>query len=372
MGSPTGQEGGMTLSKLPSGRWRARVWDRTQHKDVPVAAVLGLPKGTTWETKREARAAREKARERLCGPNAAQVTVGAWWERWTSDPLFSRPKPSTDLHNRERTKAFAARYRDMPLTDVSRRLVMNEWLAGGKNAGTVPALRAMFNDALDHELIDRNPFARLGIRRTKGNRDVDPPREEQVWDLIRAARKLGPPSWAAWLQTAAFTGMRPGELDALRWERLDFERGRISVTEQVTARGGFSLPKNGRRRTALMTPPAREALLSLAEEADFVFVNLRGEHWSQSARAYWWKATRAAADYDGTLYLATRHFAGWYMRNVLGLNSEDVAVALGHTDGGELVRSLYGHLDHGRALDRVQAAYEGRSNVRTLRAVSDG
>lgn len=43
--------------------------------------------------------------------------------------------------------------------------------------------------------------------------------------------------------------------------------------------------------------------------------------------------------------------------NVLDLPSEDVAIALGHTDGGELVRRLYGHRDHERALDRVATAY---------------
>ena len=64
---------------------------------------------------------------------------------------------------------------------------------------------------------------------------------------------------------------------------------------------------------------------------------------------------RAAAGWDGSLYLATRHFAGWYMINVLELPSEDVAIALGHTDGGELVRNLYGHRDRERALDRVTA-----------------
>jgi hypothetical protein len=43
------------------------------------------------------------------------------------------------------------------------------------------------------------------------------------------------------------------------------------------------------------------------------------------------------------------------MINVLELPSEDVAIALGHTDGGELVRKLYGHRDREWALDRVTA-----------------
>jgi hypothetical protein len=89
-----------------------------------------------------------------------------------------------------------------------------------------------------------------------------------------------------------------------------------------------------------------------------------GAHWTASARAYHWKAVRSTAGWQGSLYLATRHFAGWYMVNVLELPSEDVAIALGHTDGGELVRKLYGHRDQERALDRVTAAYGHREDSR--------
>jgi hypothetical protein len=66
---------------------------------------------------------------------------------------------------------------------------------------------------------------------------------------------------------------------------------------------------------------------------------------------------RAAAGWERSLYLATRHFAGWYMVNVLEMPSEDVAIALGHQDNGNLVRRLYGHRDKHRALDRIVGAY---------------
>jgi hypothetical protein len=39
------------------------------------------------------------------------------------------------------------------------------------------------------------------------------------------------------------------------------------------------------------------------------------------------------------------------------MSSEDVAIAPGNQDGGNLVRRLYGHRDKGRALDRVVGAY---------------
>lgn len=57
------------------------------------------------------------------------------------------------------------------------------------------------------------------------------------------------------------------------------------------------------------------------------------------------------------------------MVNVLEVPSEDVAIALGHTDGGELVRRLYGHRDHERALHRVTAAYARAASLTQMRLV---
>lgn len=360
----------MSLSRLPSGRWRAQVYDPACGRNVSVSRVLGG--SGTFATKGEAKRARELARAQLGEVQPATVTLAAFWERWTTDPLFARPKESTNIHNRERTKAFVAQYGARSI-DAIDDAVVAEWLAGGVRNGTVPALRAMFNDAASAKagrVVRGNPFARLGISRGPGRRHEQPPSEEQVWRIIRCARDLATPSFAAWLQVAAFTGLRPGELDALRRVNVDLARSRIRVLEQFSAATRtFTLPKNGQTRKAPLTDPAREALVSLPAESEFCFAPIRGEHWTASSRAYHWKAVRAAAGWEGSLYLATRHFAGWYMVNVLDLPSEDVAIALGHTDGGELVRRLYGHRDHDRALDRVATAYRQTASQTQLRLV---
>lgn len=331
--------------------------------------MLGGP--GTFKTKTAAKTARSDARKRLGGPGC-DVTVADFRTRWTTDPLFARPKDSTNIHNRERTKAFVDLYGDLALRMVDDAIV-SEWLAGGKRNATIPSLRAMFNDAASAKagrLVDHNPFADLGISRGPGNRHKTPPPEAIVWALVKHARDLSGPYFAAWLQVAAFTGMRPGELDALRWSDVDFDAGLIRVAEQWSATSKtFTTPKNGQARHALLTPPARDALLELPRDGDFCFATLRGGHFTPSARAYHWKAIRAAAGYTGTLYLATRHFAGAYMTNVLELPSEDVAIALGHTDGGALVRRLYGHRDTALALGRVRAAYESTGSVKPLRVV---
>ena len=358
----------MTVSKLRSGKWRSQVWHEGKWRSVP--SVIGGPE--SYATKREALRAKEKARDLLEAAPRHSLTVREFRERWLSDPLFRRPKRSTMIHLEERTKKFSARFGELPLSQVGDEVVA-EWLADG-HATSVPALRAMFSDAASAKagrLVGKNPFAGLGLHKGAGNRHKQPPGEEQVWEIIRHARELTCPTFAAWLQVAAFTGMRPGELDALRWESVDFERGRLLVKEQWNSKErAFTLPKNGRVREAILTAPAREALIPLSRERTFCFKPpVRGEHFRPPGRSPYWKQAAAAAGWRGTLYLATRHFAGWYMTNVLELPSEDVAIALGHEDGGELVRRLYGHRDRERALERVARAYEGAGNVHPLRVV---
>lgn len=55
------------------------------------------------------------------------------------------------------------------------------------------------------------------------------------------------------------------------------------------------------------------------------------------------------------------------MVNELEMSSEDVAIALGHQDGGNLARRLYGHRDKCRAFDRIVGAYATRVENRPKR-----
>ena len=364
----------MTISRLPSSRYRATVHVRGRG-NVSASTVLGLP-ATSYRTQKEARAAEAQARAVVADQPAHVVTVGAWYRTWTGDALWTaHKKASTNILNAERCSHFVRAHEDLPLAHLSD-MHAAAWLSGGRRNGQIDKLRAMFNDAASAKagrLLARNPFAGLRVGKGRGNADKQPPSEEMVWALIAAARRLTSPSFAAWLQVAAFTGMRPGELDALRWSAVDLDRGRISVLEQFSAVSrSYTLPKNNRRREALLTPPARDALVSLPRVGDFCFLNLRDRPMTPSARAYHWKAVRAAVGYEDTLYLATRHFFGAYATNVLRMTPEDVAIALGHTDGGLLVRQRYGHLNTDDALARVASAFDGRSNVVPLRRKDAG
>jgi len=112
-------------------------------------------------------------------------------------------------------------------------LVVAEWLKGGVNLGSVPALRAMFNDARRPQagMLDRPQPVRpartqalegaqaRAAARTRRGRAVDQRRDE-----------LTPPSLAAYVLTACHSAMRPGKLDALKWEDRDFTPGAETIT----------------------------------------------------------------------------------------------------------------------------------------------
>jgi integrase len=348
-------------NRLPSGRWRGRVRDPRSGRQVSAQSVIGGP--TSYPDRAAAAAAEREAAEVLRAAGEGRtVTVAAFYAEWTTDPEWvDRRSESTNLHNWERTRKFVERYGDRAMRSIDDAVVV-EWLRGGKRAGTVPALRLFFNDAMTPQagrLVMLNPFARLGLKRSSGRRHIQPPSQMDAARLVALADELTPPSFAAYLQFAIHEGTRPGETDGLRCEQLDLEGGTIRIDQQWNVKvRRFTLPKHGFVRKIAMTDPARERLLTLPLDGEFVFETLRGHHYTPSTRSHHWNRVRAAAGLGGVdLYTCTRHYFAWYAWNILGLTPEDIADHLGHRDGGELVRKLYGHFDSRRSRARVRKAF---------------
>ncbi|MGH2892138.1 MAG: hypothetical protein ACRDPM_02550 [Solirubrobacteraceae bacterium] len=71
-----------------------------------------------------------------------------------------------------------------------------------------------------------NPLARVEKHPMKASGDIQVFSLEEVWALVRAA---GSDQDGALFLTAAFTGLRMGELLALRWRDVDFAGATIRV-----------------------------------------------------------------------------------------------------------------------------------------------
>jgi integrase len=71
------------------------------------------------------------------------------------------------------------------------------------------------------------------------------------------------------------TGLRIGEVAALRWGRVDFLRGTLQVKETYSEEDGFGSPKTrSSSREVPLSEPLRAALL--AHRARFTCVDARG------------------------------------------------------------------------------------------------
>jgi integrase len=292
--------------------------------------------------------------------------VGEFAERWLRD--FKRPRASTNSHNRRMVRPIVAELGRERLSSVTRRQAREFAL---RHKSNVPTARAMWNDAIDDEAgPTSNPFAALRLQRSKGRSGITALTEAEMLALCTRARDLFGEYGkhvAATIAFAAYVGCRPGEMFALTWGDVDPVRngGEVRVSKTIAAGGETTPPKNGLERTVVLPPKAWAAVLEGCEQGDpgdLVFRAARGARFSRTSHLHYWDRVRKADGRPTMQFYELRHFAATYLLE-LGLSPADVAVQLGHTDGGALVMSTYGHPEQERARERVRAAMQARQTT---------
>ena len=141
-------------------------------------------------------------------------------------------------------------------------------------------LNGVFKRAMKVYGLPANPMALVERPRVRQRTDIDVLSAPEVRALIRAT-----PSemQRAILLTAAFAGLRMGELLALRWGEVDFAAQTMRVVRSFTI-GGESSPKSGRARSVPMVDEVAVALARLGQreqftgEEDLVFAGVSGGH----------------------------------------------------------------------------------------------
>ena len=186
-------------------------------------------------------------------------------------------------HDRERKPSTVAGYRalvrsqllpafgDEPIEAITTAMI-EHWLAGIDRASSTRAkslvlLHGIFQRARKLYGLRVNPAAEVEKppqRRRSGGIEVFSP--EAVMSLVRAASSE---QYGAIFLTAAFTGLRRGELLALRWCDVDFA-GQVIRVRASYAEGQLTTPKSGKVRSVPMAPDVATALAALGQR----------EHWT--------------------------------------------------------------------------------------------
>ena len=320
----------------------------------------------TFKTLGEARDA-ERAATRRRGH--VRLTCGEFSKLWLSE--YARTAGATRRTYRYGIAGFADEFERARLADFDR-LTARSWALRAPQSN-VRVVRAMFNDAINDGLHPGpNPFSNLRLEQSRGRKDLIALTEDELKDLAEKALAVHGefgPTFRAMVVFAAYVGLRPGELFAL--ERSDVGRDEVTIRQNLDGTGTIKAPKNGRERIVVLPPPAREALADVPARLDlpWQFLTPRGRRFGKSSLYYYWNPVRAAFGRPGMDFYELRHFCATHLLE-RGVSHADVAVQLGHTDGGALVMSTYGHPSEDAARERLKRAYE--RPVTPLRVALDG
>jgi integrase len=179
-----------------------------------------------------------------------KVTFAEFKPRWIENYAKGQVRPSTLAFYLGLCRHLLPVFGDLPLAQVTVEKVQAfqtakpaEGLAPQTVKHLLALLRQMLNHAVDWGLIRHNPA-----------RKVKPPRiPKREMDFLSPAEvrlflEHVPARWYALILTAITSGLRQGELLAMRWANLEVANGRYSVKEclvpaRETEESGFRAPK---------------------------------------------------------------------------------------------------------------------------------
>ena len=246
----------------------------------------------------------------------------------------------------------------LKLRDIERRHVkqlLGAKLAAGFSKNTVRLIRAalsvIFAEALDDAIVKTNPATAIGrhrgasadgISQTERQAVIRPFSDAEIAAFLDAAKTISSDFHALFL-TAFRTGMRPGEVRALRWSDVDFTRREILV-ERAFSDTTLSSTKTGETRRVDMSNELVATLAHLhtlrekqalargwGEVPELIFVNNAGHaHHHTKLRAQFDRTMRRAG-LSGHVPYDTRHT---FITTLLsrGVPINYIAAQAGHRD----------------------------------------
>jgi integrase len=204
-------------------------------------------------------------------------------------------------------------------------------------------LHGVMKRALRVYKLPRNPVAGVEKPLQRHRQEIDVFCPEEVFALVRAAESAQD---GAIFLTAAFTGLRRGELVALRWRAVDFPRRHIRVVASYTERT-LTSPKSDRIRSVPMAPLVAETLARLANERgttsedDLVFPGILGDYLDASALYRRYKAALSRAGLRDLRFHDLRHTFGTQVISNPEVSIVQLKEWMGHADIDTTMKYLH-------------------------------
>lgn len=324
--------------RLPDGRQvQKKLGPAWTHRGRPAAGYFTKRTAQAWldDTLAEAR------RGELAGIVRTGVTFAQAAEEWLRYVEQERAcKPSTVKDYRNMTRVLAQTFGDEAIEDITTEAI-ERWKAGFTRARKpsnrtlqkyLVTLHGIFKRAARVYGLPRNPVAQVERPRLPRRAGIDVFSREEVMALVRAA--ANEQDGVLYL-TAAFTGLRLGELLALRWEDVDFDGDTIRVRRNWTA-GGEGTPKSGWGRAVPMIEDVAQALARLGQrerftdDQDLVFCDPLGRHLGYKSLSQRFKDALSRAELRQLRFHDLRHTFGTHA--IRHADPREVMEWMGHAD----------------------------------------
>lgn len=379
------QGGGTIRQRKDGGRWEGRY-------------TVGRDPGTGKQIQRSVYGSTQKeVRQKLAQITAAidkgtyqapnKITVAAWMEEWLSTFCAGKVKPLTLQSYRASIKNHivpaigAMEVQAVKGTHIQR--LYNSMTRAGLSGKTVKNTSAIthkaFSVALKQGIIAVNPCDAAELPKAE-RKEIRPLADDEIPLFLSAID--GSPMCNAYA-LCLFAGLREGECLGLSWGQVDFEKGRITVSQQlqkvrIDGKGEYRITpstKSGKPRTIEPPPIAFEYLRAERVKQlenrlragpawnnpdDLVFTDEAGDHYAIYTFYRRFKAIAASIGRPDARPHDLRHTAAT-VAIASGADIKSVQDLLGHATAS-FTLNVYAHTSEQMMKDtasRVQGYYDG-------------
>jgi integrase len=362
-----------TVRRLPSGRWQARY-------AAPDGARVTAER--TFATRAEAASylagvQADLDRGTYVDPVAGAETFGDYATTWLAQRADLRPR-TAELYEGLLGRHLLPYLADVALARLTPAMV-RRWHAGRLQAGvgrsTVAKayrlLKTILLAAVADEVLPRNPCLLRGAGSERTPERV-PPTLLEAYALAEAIQ----PRWRMLVLLATWSGLRWGELVALRRSTVDLEHGRVTVTEQlVETASGVQLgpPKTDAGRRTVHLPP--HLIPELTDHLDrwvgadagaWLFCGPLGAPLVRSNFTVHWTSARAEAGLPAVRFHDLRHLSAT-LAATTGATTRELMARMGHSSPRAALIYQHAAADRDEAVAKAMSALAARVTTKPSR-----
>jgi integrase len=340
-----------TTRRLPSGRWQARYRTRDGRRVSAPTTFATKGDALRWLASIET----DLARGDWHDPQLGEVPFEDVSKQWLNIRAPTLRASTVDLYRYLLRVHVSPTFGAVDIGKITPQAVQawlgglhaNEQLSANTVAKAYRVLKGVCDFAVESRLIPRSPCTFKGAG-TEHHKEMQIATPDQIFELVAA---IGP-RWEAFVFTAAYSGLRWGELCGLARRDVDVEAETITVRRQLLEVNGalsFGPPKTaaGKRTVALPTFVMRSLVVHMDMYSEpgldgLVFPALEGGPLRRSnfRRRVWLPAIEAAG-VPSLRFHDLRH-TGATLAAASGASLRALMHRIGHSSAAAAIR--YQHL----------------------------